>query len=277
MDIHSGIIAASILIVVAAVLVVRAAIRIMQTARRLSFYSLRRMHNANAVRLFLFALALFGCAFWLPFYGEPIVYVYFPPSPTPSLTPTITMTPTITLTPSITVPPTITFTPSVSETPTLTLTPFLPVAIEALFSGQATPNPDAIFTPIQFSTAFENGEAVEPQSVFELPIETIYGGFDYNNTIPGVQWTALWYREGQLICYETKPWDGGTGGIGGYTECSTPLGGWVAGQYEVQIFMGYEWKVIGRFRVLDSLATPTMTGTPTLTPVPTLVVSTSTP
>ena len=165
-------------------------------------------------------------------------------------------------------------TPAVSDTPTLTLTPFLPVAIEALFEGEVTPNPDAIFTSIQFSTEFENNEAVNPRTVFELPIQTMYGGFDYNNTIPGVQWTALWYRNAQLVCYETQPWDGGTGGIGGYTECSDPIGGWQAGQYEVQIFMGYEWKVVGRFVVLGDLATPTATGTPafsetgTATPTP---------
>ena len=81
MDIHGGIIAAAILIVITAILVVRAAIRIMQSARRLSFYSLRRMHNKNALRLFVFALLLFSCAYWLPFYGEPFIFGVFPPSP----------------------------------------------------------------------------------------------------------------------------------------------------------------------------------------------------
>ena len=60
----------------------------------------------------------------------------------------------------------------------------------------------------------------------------------------------------------------GTGGIGGYTECDDPIGGWQPGTYEVQIFMGYEWKVVGRFIVLGELATPTPTSTPTLTPTP---------
>ena len=66
-----------------------------------------------------------------------------------------------------------------------------------------------------------------------------------------------------------KPWDGGTGGIGGYTECSNPIGGWLPGQYEVQIFMGYEWKVVGRFIVIEPPdANPAPTGTPTFTQVP---------
>ncbi|MCB0833210.1 MAG: hypothetical protein KDC45_07090, partial [Bacteroidetes bacterium] len=77
---------------------------------------------------------------------------------------------------------------------------------------------------------------------------------------------ALWYRNGELVCYETEPWREawGTGGIGGYTSCSSPLGGWQAGNYEVQIFMGYEWKVVGRFTVLENLTPTAPTGTPNL-------------
>jgi hypothetical protein len=137
-----------------------------------------------------------------------------------------------------------------------------------LFQGIVTPNPDAVFTPLQFSTQFDGTNPVDPKTVFELPIQTMYGGFDYNNLVPGVQWTALWYHDQKLICYETQPWDGGTGGIGGYTECSNPIGGWQPGQYEVQLFMGYDWKVVGRFIVIGSPeAAPT--GTPTFTPIPT--------
>lgn len=271
MDIRAGVIVIALFAVIGAYLSIRAAIRNMQTARKLSFYSLRKRHNATAWRFLFFTLFLLAFAYWLPFYGEPMIYVYFPPSLTPSLTPTITLTPTISQTPTITLSPTTTLTPSVSDTPTLTMTPFLPVAIEALFTGPVTPNPDSVFTAIQFSTQFDGVNPIDPKTVFELPIETMYGGFDYNNTQPGVQWTALWYRNGQLVCYETEPWreEWGTGGIGGYTECSTPIGGWQAGQYEVQIFMGYDWKVVGRFTVMENLTpqagTLTPTGTPDLT------------
>jgi len=255
MDIHSGVIAAAVLVALAALLVVRASIKSMQSARKVSFYLAHKRRNANALRLFILALAMFGCATWIPFYGEPLLYVYYPPTPTITLTPTITPTPTITLTPTITGVTTMTPTPSVSETPTITITPFIPLAVESLFQGILTPNPDAVFTEIQFSTKFADGEAIEPKSTFRLPITTMYGGFDYNFTVPETQWTALWFRDGSLIYYETKPWDGGTGGIGGYTECSNPVGGWLPGNYEVQIFLGYEWKKIGRFVVLGD-ATP---------------------
>lgn len=272
MDIHAGVVAMAVSAAIAAYLSIRSAIKTMQSARKLSFYSLRRRQNASAWRLLLAGFLLIAFASWLPFYSEPVIYRYFPPSPTSSLTPTITRTPTITNTPTITLPPTLTHTPAVSHTPTLTLTPFLPLAIGALFDGPITPNPEALFTALQFSTEFDGVNSVNPRTLFELPIDTLYAGFDYNNTLPGVQWSALWYRGQQLVCYETKAWDGGTGGIGGYTECSTPINGWQAGEYEVQIFMGYEWKVVGRFRVLGSLTTPGATGTPDLsvteTPTP---------
>lgn len=267
MDIRAGVIVLALFAVVGAFLSFRGAIRNMQSARKISFYSLRRRYNANAWRLVLFAFLLIGLAFWFPTGGERAIYRVFPPSATPSLTPTITQTPTITMSPTITLTPTLTVTPLYSDTPTATLTPFLPVAIEALFAGPVTPNPDAVFTAIQFSTEFDGVNPVNPKTVFELPIQTMYGGFDYNNTQPGVQWTSLWYRGGDLVCYETEPWrlEWGTGGIGGYTECSNPIDGWQAGQYEVQIFMGYEWKVVGRFSVLDNLTPQTTpTGTPEL-------------
>ena len=59
MDIHAGIIAASLLLIVAAGFAIRGAIRIMQSARKLAFYSLRRMRNANAWRLFFLALFVY--------------------------------------------------------------------------------------------------------------------------------------------------------------------------------------------------------------------------
>ena len=274
MDIHSFIWALAFFSLIGAYFAIRTAVKTMQTARKMSFYSLRRQQNSAAWRLFVLFIFLIAFAYWLPSHGEPLIYVYYPPSATPSMTPTITSTPTITLTPTITSTPTLTNTPSVTDTPSPTTTPFLPVAIQALFIGPVTPNPDAVFGEMQFSTNFDGLNAIDPRTVYQLPIKKMFGVFAYNNTIPGVQWSALWYRDGNLVCYETHPWDGGTGGGGGYTECDSPIDGWLPGNYAVQIFMGYDWKVIGRFTVLGELSTsnltasPTATGTPTFTPAP---------
>ena len=152
-----------------------------------------------------------------------------------------------------------------TDTPTPTSTPFIPPAIEALFESDVTPRPDAVFSPLQFSTRMKDYQAVAPSTYFVNPLHTIYAVFSYDNMIPGAQWTALWYRGETLVCYETLPWDGKTGGLG-YSECSIPADEWLPGEYEVQIFVGEEWKAVGRFIVEGE--PPTATPTPTPTPAP---------
>jgi type VI secretion system secreted protein VgrG len=194
--------------------------------------------------------------------------------------------PSLTLSPTITPTPTLTDTPSVTDTATVTTTPFLPIFIEAAFTSIVTPNPEASFSALEFSTRYDGVNAIDPQTVFENPIDHMYGVFSYDQMLPGAQWTALWFRGEDLVCFETKPWDGVTGGYG-YTDCEEPVDGWLAGLYEVQIFVGMEWKVVGRFVVegdpptltpSPSLSptvtlTPTRTGTPTPSPTPTLSVT----
>jgi len=265
MDIHAGIIAAALLLLVGAIFVARAGIRAIQSARNFSFYSLRRQRTASGWRLLLFSLFILLIAYWLPFYGEPLAYEYFPPSPTPSPIPTITLTPTITLSPTITLPPTFTNTPSVTDTPTATSTPFLPPAIEALFESVVTPNPNAVFSPISFSTSFDGVNAINPQTVFQNPVGHMYGAFSYNEMIPGVQWTALWLRDGELVHYETKPWDGTTGGYG-YTDWNPDPSEWLPGTYTVQIFVGLDYKVIGQFVVQGEPPGAAPAVSPTSTP-----------
>jgi len=93
--------------------------------------------------------------------------------------------------------------------------------------------------------------------------------------LEGSQWSAIWYREdGEIICYETIPWDGGTGGYG-YSYCSASSEKWLAGEYEVQIFSGLTWKVSGRFTITGEIPTSvaTSTNTHTVGPSPTLTPS----
>ena len=274
MDIRAGIITTIILAVLFALFLLRAGIRSLQSARKLTFYRLRQQRTSRGWRMLVVGTFLLLFSLWLGRFGEPVAYRYFPPSPTPSLTPTITLIPTITLSPTITLTPTITDTPSVTDTPTITPTPYIPPAIEALFDGDITPNPDAVFSPLQFSTVYESFECVAPATNFVNPIRSITACFSYNNMSPGVQWTALWFRENELVHYETLPWDGTTGGLG-YSEWSPPPDMWQAGNYEVQIFVGLDWKVVGQFIVsgdpytLTPSLTPTITLTPTLTRTPT--------
>jgi len=135
-----------------------------------------------------------------------------------------------------------------------------------------TPNPDAVFSEITFTTFGGEYPAVDPQTVFQNPVGHLWGVYSYDNMIPGVQWTALWLRDGRLVRYETKPWDGATGGYGN-TDWNPAPEEWLPGAYEVQLFVGLDWRGGGRFIVQGDLPTPipTMTASITPSPTPTLV------
>ena len=274
MDIHSGIIAIVVMAALIAVLSLWRGVRTLQSARKMTFYRLRRQREAGGWRLFLLAVILIGLAFWLPLFGEPIAYQYFPPSPTASLTPTVTIVPSITLSPTITLTPTITDTPNVTDTPTITPTPYIPLAMMALFQSSVTPNPGAVFSPLLFSTKLDNSQAADPNTVFQNPVGHMYAVFSYDQMSPGAQWTALWVHDGEIVHYETKPWDGATGGFG-FTDWNPSPDQWAAGIYEVQIFVGLDWKVVGRFIVQGTppTAAPTLTPSPTKAPTLTLTPS----
>ena len=275
MDIRSGAIALVILAAIFALVSARSGLRQLQSARKMTFYRLRRQREAGGWRLLGLSAFLLLFAVAVPMYGVPTVYRYFPPTPTITLTPTITPYRSITPSPTITFTPTITDTPPVTDTATITPTPSLPLAVVALFQSSITPNPQVVFSPLTFSTKVDASlQAVDPQTVFENPIKEIFATYSYNNMTPGAQWTAVWLREGQQVCLETHPFAGGTGGFDS-ASCSNPVGGWQPGRYEVQIFVGEEWTVVGAFLVqgnpptLPPTVTPTFTRTATRTPLPT--------
>lgn len=274
MDIKSGVIALVVLAVIFALLSLRSGLRLIQTARKMTFYRLRRQRETGGWRLLALFVFLILFAVALPTYGLPTIYRYFPP--TPSITPTASVTPyrTITPTPTITLTATITDTPLVTNTATITPTPSLPLAVLALFQSSITPNPAVVLSPLTFSTKIDTDlQPVDPQTIFQNPITEIFATYSYNNMTPGAQWTAVWLRDGQQVCLETHPFAGGTGGFDS-ASCANPIGGWQPGTYETQIFVGEDWKVIGRFLVegnpptaLPSV-TPTRTAIPTRTPAP---------
>lgn len=269
MDIRAGIITTIFLAVLAALFLFRFGIRSIQSARKLTFYRLRQQRMSGGWRMLGSAVLFLLFAAWLGRFGEPVAYRYFPPSPTLTLSPTITTVPTITESPTITLTPTITDTPSVTDTPTITPTPFIPPAIEALFDSAVTPNPDAVFSPLQFSTVYDNFECVAPSTTFVNPIRSMTACFSYNNMQPGVQWTALWYRGNELVHYETLPWDGTTGGLG-FSEWTPPPDMWQPGTYYVQVFVGLDWKVVGQFIVSGEPPVPVPSMTPSATVAPAL-------
>lgn len=232
--------------------------RRLRSAQRLPFFTLRHQRTGEGWRLILlgFALGVFGLVTRV--FGERVAFVFITPTPTLPPTATATLTPTITLTPSAT--PTASITPTASDTPTpsVTPTPEIPEALTVLFRETLTPRPEAVFSAVEISRGIDSlNRAVSPQDRFENPIEILYGAFTYDFLDDGVRWTAIWYRGREIVCSETKPWDGGTGGYG-YTECN-PQGGFQPGDYEVQMFLGERWVVSTRFAIEGQPVTPTET------------------
>jgi len=143
------------------------------------------------------------------------------------------------------------------------------VEVQNEFETETAPNPDALFSPLQFAKAIDDGwQPVNPALEFENPVGHLYGTFSYANMADGNQWSALWYRDGELVYFETASWEGGSGGYG-YTDWDPASDQWLPGTYEVQIFVGMEWKVSGYFTVTGSPPSPTVTSTPTATVTPT--------
>lgn len=289
MDIKAGVQTAIFLTIVGVALSIWLGIQSIRMGRKIPYYRLKQERVSQGWQLLILALFLILATYWLTQYGEPVAYTFYPPSVTPSPTPSITPTPTISPIPSITLTPTISNTPSVSDTPTASSTPFMPAEVATQFTSQRTPNPDALFSQLVFARSLDLNtyEPVEAGTVFENPIKRLVAIYSYDNMIPGTQWTALWYRGTTLIHYETSPWDGTTGGYG-FTEWAPDPSAWLPGDYQVQIFVGLDWKAVGRFTVegkppppqptlrpsatITDTASPFMSPTISLTPsiVPTL-------
>jgi|SRR5271157_372350 len=267
LDIHDAFVTAILLSILGALYCVWQGRRTLMAAQRVSFFRIRRQRVTGGWWMIFMGGVLIFVAFGLGRFGEPMVYRYFPPSPTVTRTPTITLTPTISLTPTITETSTITLTPAQSYTPTPSSTPFLPVNLLPAFKSSVTPNPSSVFSPLSFSRSIQNFVSVNPATVFQNPIYHMFATYSYDGMVDGSQYTVLWYRNGQLVYYETSLWQGGTGGYN-YSEWSPSPDQWLAGTYQVQIFVGTEWKVVGQFLVQGL--------PPTLTPSPTAKLPTST-
>lgn len=243
-------------------------LRQLNVARRLPYFILRRERMAQGWRWVMASILLVIAALIALLFGRPIAYRIVPPTPSITPTATITLSPTITSSPTITTTPSITLTPSISPTATQTATPALPDAISVLIRETVTPRPEAAFSPIEVATRLDRlNRPIDPGDERENPIRRLYGAFTYNNLTDGVRWTAIWYLSAKVVCLETQPWDGGTGGYG-YTECE--MDQWLPGEYEIQMFIGESWKVSKRFTVVGEPPTltpePSSTNTATVTP-----------
>ena len=262
-DIQSTVFTAVIIMGVAAILTLIFGINHLTKGRKIPFFGKRQARMRRGWRLIIISILLIPLAWVTLNYAEPMVYVFITPSPT------VTQTPTVTVTPSVTITPSITLTPTITDTPSITSTPSLPPEVESKSESEVPPNPDALFSPIVFARRMdEDWQPIDPAEEFDNPVGQLFGTFSYNNMAVGSQWSALWYWEGELVHFQTRPWLDGTGGYG-YTNWEPPDQHWRPGTYEVQIFVGTQWKVTGFFTVLGEIVTSTVAPSPTWTQSPT--------
>ena len=181
----------------------------------------------------------------------------------------------MTVTPTVTLTPTVTETPTITPTTSITPTPFMPTEIYVQFTSVVTPNAAAVFSEPQIAKELNKDRtAVNPSNTFANPVGHLYGAFSYDKMTDNAQWTAIWVRltDNTIVCYESKPWDGSTGGYG-YTDCNPASDKWQPGDYMVEIFVGVEYKVGAVFTVTGIPPTPTITLTPTATITPTRTIT----
>lgn len=268
LDIRSGIQAALIILGITFLVSFISGIRAILSGREVKFFRMRRRKILRGWRLILAGIFSVVLGAFLYLYGEPVAYRFITPSFTPTITPSITLTPSTTLTPTITLSPTITLTPAESPTP------FIPPEMEDEFEGRLTPPAEAAFSPLTFSNQGVDDEynPINPDTVFSNPVGHMYGVFSYAKMEDKVQWTAVWYRNGEPVYYETLPWDGGSGGYG-YTDWDPDAEEWLPGEYLVVLFLGWEWQVSGTFTVEGEPPTSTPTLSPTATETPTATLT----
>ncbi|HET7009261.1 MAG TPA: hypothetical protein VFI11_00675 [Anaerolineales bacterium] len=188
-------------------------LRRVSAAGKLRFYLLRRQRAVAGWRFILMGIASLLAAVAVFRFGRQAAYLVVRPTPSITPIPTVTQTPSPTLTLTITITPSISLTPSITRTPTASVTPRLPERLEIFFQETITPRADVLISPILVAESLTPGNlAVDPEEEFEGPPDTLYGAFTYDNFDNGVRWTALWYFGEEIICYESEPWDGGTGG-----------------------------------------------------------------
>jgi type VI secretion system secreted protein VgrG len=269
---------AASLLGVGGLLAVLVGVLTLHRSRTVRLYQMRRETILRGWQLIFMSVGLFIAAAVVLGLGRSALQVIAPPTltPTASLTPTdtpvpptITLTPTLTPVPSATLPPTDTLTPTLTLPPTatplatLTPAPTLPITyITPPGPVTVTPPLDATAADMWFARS-DNCTIKTGRDFFDQVPQTIHAHFYYNNWLPGVQWSGVWYRDGQVVYVETHLWDGSTGGCG-FSSWDNDKNWWPQGTYAVQIFVGDRFLLAGQFVV--TLSTPTATRIPTRTP-----------
>ena len=259
-----------------AILGLLSAFQTLQKSRSWSNYRQRRRLVGQARGALVLAILSAAVAASLLVLGRPGLPSPFPMSLSPGLilgrvlrtrTPIPHTSPTAapTATQSSPTPLVVTASPSFPVTAEPTSTPSMPIAVEAMIQGTETPSYDVEMGRLRFSTTISGYELIAPGEAFANPIKQMYAVFTYQPADQQLVWTALWYQDSELKYVDTSSWSNSPPGIGVANWARDPVA-WLAGDYEVQIFVGAVWKASGRFSLSGEPPTFTPTASATGTP-----------
>ena len=229
---------------------------ILWRANQIKYFRVRHNRLLQGWFLVIIAVLCLGIRVGIAQYENQMIEVFYPPTPT--LQPSPTPSPQ----------PTSTHTPYLSPTPTFSPTPNLPKVVEIQFSGHSTPPADAKVSDLVFALEMDQQQRpLKAADVFYNPIKEMYVLFHYEGFTQGMQVSVLWWRNNELVYYETGVWQGNDKGFS-FFRCDTKESPtWQPGNYTVQLFTGTTWKASGEFTVEEQppTSTPTYTLTSTTT------------
>jgi hypothetical protein len=264
------------ILLAAAIIVILIGVFMLRRAPRQPFFLARQQTAAAGWRLLLvasFILLLAGLVRWT---GTPVALQIITPTPSLTFTPSITYTPSITQIPTDTFTPTITFTPSRTSIPSATGIPTLPAAVLRDFTSNVIPSPEIRIAPLVFTTTYTSDlQPLQKSKVFFNPVQRVAGIFSYQGINLGVQFTALWLRNGELVFWKTEPWNQEPNGTG-LTQWNLTPDVFQPGAYEVLIYIGTKWYISGQFDIVGPVPTATTSPTPSDTRLPVILTPTQT-
>jgi|GEM_PF-743851 len=136
----------------------------------------------------------------------------------------------------------ITGTDGMSELPP-TITPAQPTAIRptpppiATIESPVTPSADAAVLITDISSDISATlKPVNPGQIFPAGIQRIYFFFEFSSLADGVSWSRVLLRNGEIVRSESEEWARGTSGEA--YHWFSAQGGWPAGEYEIQLYVG---------------------------------------
>jgi len=241
-------------------------IRQIARSRKLVYYQLRQKRISEGWKRILFSILLGGTvALSVPFLIERYeiqVNVFQPAAPTSALT--LVSTPTSASAVAANITETLTSTPD----PLALIR--LPRSVAETFTGEITPAPDTAFSSMTISEDLntEDYTPINPGLEFEYPIEKLISTFSYDKMPQNVQWSVLWFRDDEMIFFETIPWQDSAGGYG-YAEITSENADLLPGFYLIEMYVGYKVVSSAEFIITGIAPTPTFTKAPTFTPTPT--------